>query len=53
LNFSKPITYNLENADANVNSSAISPNIYVDGLETLIRIEIRYAQYLCMIKRDF
>jgi hypothetical protein len=51
LDFSKPVEYKLSKADEAANSSCLSPNIYLLGLETLIRLDLRYSQYLMMIER--
>lgn len=51
LDFSKPVEYKLSKADAAANSSCLPPNIYLLGLETLIRLDLRYSQYLMMIEK--
>jgi hypothetical protein len=51
LDFSKPVEYKLSKADEAANSSCLPPNIYLLGLETLIRLDLRYSQYLTMIEK--
>ena len=50
--FSKPVTYNLVAPDAKANDSAQVHNIYLAGLELLVRMDLRYAQYLSFIAGD-
>jgi len=49
LDFSKPIDYKLAVADTGVNSSILPPNIYLSGLESAIRFDLRYSQYLTLL----
>lgn len=50
LDFSKPIDYKLSPIDFALNSSAQPQNLYILGLATLIRLDLRYAQYLSLIQ---
>jgi hypothetical protein len=49
LDFSTPVNYSLVQADGAANSSKLTPSIYINGLESLIRFDLRYAQFLSMI----
>ena len=52
LDFSKPIEYQLTAVDFAANSSAQPQNLYILGLATLIRLDLRYAQYLSLIENQ-
>jgi len=43
LDFSKPIDYKLSTADESANSSCVAQNIYIRGLETAVRLDLRLA----------
>jgi len=51
LDFSKPVEYKLTKADEAANSSCLPANIYLLGLESLIRLDLRYSQYLTLIEK--
>lgn len=51
LDFSSAISYSLTKADTKANSSKLAPSIYLQGLESLIRFDLRYAQFLTMITK--
>lgn len=50
LDFSKPLDYKLALADSLANSSSLPQNIYIQGLETAIRFDLRHAQYLTLME---
>jgi len=50
LDFSNPINYKLNLADQAINASSLAPSIYLQGLDNLVRFDLRYAQYLTMIQ---
>jgi len=50
LDFSKSIDYKLVLADSDANSSSLSQNIYIRGLENAIRLDLRHAQYLSLVE---
>ena len=52
LDFSKEIEYKLTAADPAANSSNQAPNLYLLGLESLVKLDLRYAQMLTMIQGD-
>lgn len=52
LDFSKPVEYNLVGANGALNSSSLAPSLYLSGLESLVRFDLRYAQYLTMIRQE-
>jgi len=52
LDFSRPIEYKLALADAAANSSSLPPNIYLSGLESAVRFDLRYSQYLTLIEHQ-
>lgn len=43
LDFSQKVEHPLVSADAAINSSYVEPNIYLRGLETAVRFDVRYA----------
>jgi len=44
------VEYKLSTASAGVNSSSNPHNLYIFGLEAIVRFDLRYAQYLSLIQ---
>jgi len=51
LDFSSSIEYKLVRADTSFNTSRQAPSLYLQGLDSLIRLDLRYAQFLTMIQK--
>ena len=49
--FSKPVSYDLAVADPEANSSKVSVNVYLEGLQLAIRFDIRYSQYCILMQQ--
>lgn len=52
LDFSKPIDYKLQGAEYEANSATQELNIYFAGLSSLVRLDLRYAQYLSLLEKS-
>lgn len=51
LDFSQKVEYPLVPSDPAANSSYIEPNIYLRHLESAVRFDVRYSQYLAMLAK--
>ena len=49
LDFNLKIEYPLIMSDPQLNSSYLEPNIYLKYLESAVRFDVRYSQYLTML----
>lgn len=52
LDFSKTIDYKLAGAEYEANSGTQELNLYYAGLSSLIRLDLRYAQYLSLLEKS-
>jgi hypothetical protein len=53
LDFTKEVKYDLVPAEGSINSSKVTPNIYLQSLGLAIRFDIRYSQYCIMIQEKY